>query len=194
MSESLSPVRLFIGIHCSGLPALRQALDELVAVRPDAGFRVAPPGNLHITLKFLGAMSPHLIPELMAAMTHVAAQTAPLTLQLRGAGCFPTALWAGVEPAPALCGLAAALGREMSALGFAEETKPYTPHITLARLKLRHGEFAQSWCQRHADAVWGRIEVPQISLFRSDSIEHSAQLSHQTGVRYSIINSATLRG
>lgn len=186
-------LRLFIGIHCGGLIALNQALDELAESRPDPSFKVTPHGNLHITLKFLGAVPPSRLPGITAGMTRIAAQSAPLALSLSGAGNFSTALWAGIQANGALNQLAAALDREMASLGFESDGKSYTPHITLARLKRGHREFAAAWCERHAETNWGALEVPQISLFRSDSIAHDAQ-SHQTAVRYSIINSVTLRG
>jgi 2'-5' RNA ligase len=92
------------------------------------------PDSLHITLKFIGAAAAPALPDIVSAMQRALANCKAFTLQLRGAGSFQSALWLGVEPNPALSGLATALNEAMAALGYARETKPFRPHLTLARL------------------------------------------------------------
>jgi 2'-5' RNA ligase len=134
-------LRLFIGIACPCTPVISRLLGALpgepegAADSRAAGLRVVAPDSLHITLKFIGAAAAPALPEIVSAMQRALANCKAFTLQLRGAGSFQSALWLGVEPNPALSGLATALNEAMAALGYAEEAKPFRPHLTLARLK-----------------------------------------------------------
>jgi len=133
-------LRLFIGIACPCTPVISRLLADLpgepeaAADSRAAGLRVVTPDNLHITLKFIGSATKPALPDIVSAMQRALANRCAFTLQLRGAGSFQSALWLGVEPNPALSGLATALNEAMAALGYAEEAKPFRPHLTLARL------------------------------------------------------------
>jgi 2'-5' RNA ligase len=64
---------------------------------------------------------------------------APFTLELGGAGAFPSArrasvLWLGVrDGADGLATLAASITAATAPLGFGADERPYHPHVTLAR-------------------------------------------------------------
>jgi 2'-5' RNA ligase len=133
-------LRLFIGIACPCTPVISRLLGALpgepegAADSRAAGLLLVAPDSLHITLKFIGAAAAPALPDIVSAMQRALANCKAFTLQLRGAGSFQSALWLGVEPNPALSGLATALNEAMAALGYAEEAKPFRPHLTLARL------------------------------------------------------------
>jgi 2'-5' RNA ligase len=63
-----------------------------------------------------------------------------------GEGVFPQqrspqVLWIGAdEGVPHLTRLAECLNQELETRGYPVETKPYRPHLTLARMKTREGE------------------------------------------------------
>ncbi|MFO7278702.1 MAG: RNA 2',3'-cyclic phosphodiesterase [Pseudomonadota bacterium] len=106
-----------------------------------AGGRRMPPGNLHITLAFLGSVPERRIPELEAAAGR-AAQA------FRAAGGVPVNVtldriehWAKPQivgattslPPRAAADLASILRRELVAAGFAPDLKPFRAHVTLVR-------------------------------------------------------------
>jgi 2'-5' RNA ligase len=107
-----------------------------------------PPGmkwvateSIHLTLQFLGAVPDERVADVKAAVASAAAASAPLHLEVRGAGGFPSArrarvVWAGVggDVAP-LQELVAALGRLLAPLGFPPEARAYSPHLTLGRAR-----------------------------------------------------------
>jgi 2'-5' RNA ligase len=66
-------------------------------------------------------------------------------------------------------------------VGFPPENRPFTPHLTLARLKrvLRRDDFLAT-LKVHRETVLGQLDVDRIELVES-------QL-HPSGARYSIIN------
>ena len=110
------------------------------------GIRWVSPEQFHLTLKFLGDTDAAELSAIAHAAQNAAEAIAPFTLSLSGVGAFPKrgnpqVLWIGVgEGVPHLTRLAECLERELEMRGYATETKPYHPHLTLARMKTREGE------------------------------------------------------
>jgi 2'-5' RNA ligase len=112
---------------------------RLAALGPRAGpgVRLAAGDDLHVTLHFLGNCQ---TPPAAAALASVRAGA--LTIELTAPGSFDLRggrriLWVGVRPSPPLLALHEQVGAALSALGFRPETRPFRPHITLARLAAR---------------------------------------------------------
>ena len=100
----------------------------------------AHPANLHITTKFIGEWPEGRLGELKSALAAPGARP-PIGVRIRNLGFFPNArapriFWCGID-APGLAGLAAATDGATAALGMARETRPFSPHLTLARIKDR---------------------------------------------------------
>ena len=196
-------LRLFIGIACPCTPVISRLLADLpgepeaAADSRAAGLLLVAPDSLHITLKFIGAAAAPALPDIVSAMQRALANCYAFTLQIRGAGSFQSALWLGVEPNPALSGLATALNEAMAALGYAEEAKPFRPHLTLARLthppaipcptqkRLNPGFDLQTWITQHQAGQWGNLPVTAVHLYRSDTLPD--------GVRYTVLSTVPLR-
>ena len=129
------PLRLFIGVACPCTPVIAALLDDLSnSLGRAAGLRVVARQNLHITLKFIGAAEASAVPGIVGVLQEALANHQSFELQLQGAGSFQSALWLGVAPNAALNALAATLNEALTPQGFAPETKPFRPHLTLARL------------------------------------------------------------
>jgi 2'-5' RNA ligase len=135
-------MRLFVGI-----PLADTVIRELAAVvarlrspaldrkLPMGGLRWTAPESWHITLQFLGETKPEPYECLAARLGEVRA--APVTVQLGELGCFDRAGVFYVD-ASLTQGLVALVQRVVSATskcGFVAETRPFHPHITLARAK-----------------------------------------------------------
>jgi 2'-5' RNA ligase len=98
--------------------------------------------NLHLTLKFLGEVEEKKVADVIAALERAASRHPPMTLVAHGLGFFPNlrsprVFWAGLEPNPTLSALSADVERECAALGFEKEDRPFSGHITLARIRGR---------------------------------------------------------
>ena len=132
-------MRLFTGLD---LPAevvhnLEQLLERL---RPTARIHWSHPANLHITTKFIGEWPEERLGELKAALAALASQP-PIAVHIRKVGFFPNphaprVFWCGVD-APGLEALANHTDSATAALGIARETRAFSPHLTLARIKER---------------------------------------------------------
>lgn len=91
----------------------------------------------HITLKFIGEVPSDRLDPIRGALEPVRAP-APIEIGFRGAGFFgndrrPRVLWVGIEASDALRELAEEIGCRLAPLGIAPESRPFAPHLTLAR-------------------------------------------------------------
>lgn len=97
--------------------------------------------NMHLTLRFLGEVDEESLESLGARLRDSCAQYAALTMFVRGTGVFPntrrpSVVWAGLEAVSGdLMGLQAAIETAAQAIGLPPETKPFHPHVTLARIR-----------------------------------------------------------
>ncbi|HEX8730605.1 MAG TPA: RNA 2',3'-cyclic phosphodiesterase [Ktedonobacterales bacterium] len=133
--------RVFIALDLSD--AAREALDRdlrrLARALPAA--RLSDPASLHLTLAFLGEVDDATLAAVIAATGEVTRATAPFELALAKLGVFgpreaPRVIWAGVGgDLPPLRALQRRLTDALEPLGFPHETRPFSPHLTLARLK-----------------------------------------------------------
>ena len=131
-------MRLFTGIDLPG--HVKDQLAALVArLRPTARLKWSTAGNLHVTTKFIGDWPSQRLGDLSAALRAVPTPP-PIRIAVRGLGWFPNpraprVFWAGVEADSALANLAQQTDGALAQLGVAPETRPYSPHLTLARIQ-----------------------------------------------------------
>lgn len=133
-------MRLFIAAHPD--PALLKRLEkaqQLLAFSSGGG-RFPQPGDLHLTLAFLGEQPETRVPEILEAMEEAAESAAGAglpALAIAGVSAMPGAkgdLWmAECRPDPGLNQLAASLGKELRRRGFPVDKRPFRPHFTLGR-------------------------------------------------------------
>ncbi|TAN23975.1 MAG: RNA 2',3'-cyclic phosphodiesterase [Acidobacteria bacterium] len=128
-------MRLFLAIPANR-EELRTALSTWKQATP--AIRWEAPEALHLTLRFIGAWPDARVRELEAALADL--RWPPFPLQLTHLGGFPDlrrprVLWAGIAPSPPLTALAGEISTRLAALGLAPDPRPFTPHISLARLR-----------------------------------------------------------
>ncbi|NJD35249.1 MAG: RNA 2',3'-cyclic phosphodiesterase [Betaproteobacteria bacterium] len=101
------------------------------------GGRVMRPASLHLTLAFVGLVTPTQIPLLEEIAGRVHAESFELSLDRLGFWPQRGILWAGCQQSPApLRRLAEALATDLRAAGFAIDHRSgadLVPHVTLAR-------------------------------------------------------------
>jgi 2'-5' RNA ligase len=136
------------------------------------GWRWTRAEGVHVTLRFLGEVDDSRLADLAPRWERAAlAATGPISLEVRGLGCFPSSrrprvLWVGVAEEPdrgRLRALAAATEREARAAGFAAEERGFRPHATLARAVA-----GPASAPPEAEWSFGRAWIESLTLFRSD--------------------------
>lgn len=131
-------MRLFTAIDIS--TAVKSNLETLVGrLRPTVKLKWSPPGNLHITTKFIGEWPEERLEELKPALAALPARAA-FEIAVEGLGWFPNphsprVFWAAVKAPAALADLARETDAAMARIGIPREPKPFAPHLTLARIK-----------------------------------------------------------
>src|SRR5580704_1179799 len=182
-------IRCFLALKVPADTVLRRVLKELSAM--GRALKAVEPENLHVTLKFFAAVEPNVIPEIQAIAARAAGQQIRSQLTLTGLGVFPHAqrpnvIWAGLEGAGAktLIAIAEEIEEPLGKLGFVREDRPFTPHLTLARMKARPPEALRDLLARHAKTVFGTAPVEEIELIRSEP--------GPEGSRYTILGSCAL--
>ncbi|HXW18243.1 MAG TPA: RNA 2',3'-cyclic phosphodiesterase [Candidatus Acidoferrales bacterium] len=136
-------MRLFVALEIP--EAIRRMLGELIAELKDTtqSARWVRSEGIHVTLKFIGETPTENVHAIQQALTKVRSN-ASVEVQMRGCGFFPNdrrprVLWVGVEGSPNLAELAAAVETRLTLLGIAPESRPYRPHLTLARFQSAEG-------------------------------------------------------
>ncbi len=149
-------MRLFIAIEIPD--DLKKMIGGLRVDIP--GARWVPAEQIHLTLAFLGEVEETAVEPLNMELARI--HLPEFKLCFSGTGCFPDrrrprVLWIGVEPHPLLTRLAATVHEVVLACGIPQEERPFSPHITLARLKFpAPGKY---------DAFFDRPEIQKLPPF-----------------------------
>ena len=148
---------------------LSLAVDGLHVKAPDTfdELRWTEPQGWHLTLAFLGPISPDTVPDLAAAMTNVAVTRPPFAVPTGGLGAFPSrrdvrVLWYGViDRSRRLAELAVEV---RNAVGL-ESSAPFRAHLTLARAR---GDRGHPLAPVIRDTVFpaGILNVDRLVLYR----------------------------
>lgn len=96
------------------------------------------PSDYHITLAFLGSASPEMLENTVQKVRTGVKHLASFPLTIKGLGVFgvenrPRILWAGIRKQSSLYDLQQDVWNACSSIGFKLDTKPFSPHITIAR-------------------------------------------------------------
>ena len=153
------------------------------------------PGNMHLTLKFLGNVDTGLIPEVRRAMDAAASSSSRCRLEVTGVGSFPggdriRVIWAGLAgEVDILQHLQAALDNGLAGLGFPPEERPFRPHLTLGRVREGASRAERESCVR---ALAGLPETPAMP-FPVDSIHLIKSQLTPNGPVYSRLATSALK-
>lgn len=143
MAPSADPERhrIFVAVPLS--PALLAAALELRERLGEAAARLrwVAPEHLHLTLRFLGALTDAQVTRVVEAAREAAAAASPFEVTLAGMGAFPSgraprAVWVGVtDGADRLAALAASLEAGLRRRRLPPADRPFRPHLTVARVR-----------------------------------------------------------
>ncbi|HYL84411.1 MAG TPA: RNA 2',3'-cyclic phosphodiesterase [Candidatus Angelobacter sp.] len=165
-------MRLFVALEIPSAVRenLAALLEELRAISREP--RWARPQNLHVTLKFLGEVTDAKVEAIRIALGNVRSEQ-PATMDFRGLGFFPNekqprVFWAGIEASPNLKTLAADLEAAMEKCGIAREQRPFSPHLTLARIESRGlPEKLRGAIAENAQRDFGTLRTNEFHLIQS---------------------------
>lgn len=189
----MEQIRSFIAIELPN--RLRLKLDQLEAQLKSSQqpwVKWVNPDSIHLTLKFLGNIASDRTGEITRAMEEAAQGIPPFHLEVKDLGVFPNlkrvqVAWVGISGEVDKLGeFQQRLESNLECLGFAPESRPFTPHLTLARLRNQASlderqRFGQLIAGSRFEA--GAIEVDAINLMRSQLTREGAIYSRISSVR-----------
>ena len=169
------------------------ALQETLA-RGGADVKWVGAENLHLTLLFLGEVEDRALPALCKAVGDACAARDAFRMSVESVGCFPNprrprVVWVGVgEGTTDVVALHDALETPLLELGcYRREDRPYTPHITLGRVKADRptDDLAMALAKQ---ARWrgGEANVSEVRVLSSEL--------RREGPVYTVLSRAKLRG
>jgi 2'-5' RNA ligase len=164
-------------------------LKELV---PDAKPSWSRDANLHLTLKFLGEIPQTSVSTFSEAASRAVAGLTPFTIRLEQTGVFPKhgsprVLWIGINDVNGkLAELHAHLENEAAQAGFEKDSRPFQPHLTVARL--RQSQHARLLADAHK-----RTEFEPAEIAVSELLVIRSELSSE-GSKYTVISQHELFG
>jgi 2'-5' RNA ligase len=168
----MSLLRAFIAIEIP--PEIKKAIaDQIASLKNSAGHAVrwVAPENIHLTLKFLGETSPSNVQPLSEALQAECEQHAPFEISVSGLGCFPNAhrprvIWIGLGIPQELNHLQHKLEQATARLGYATEDKPFSPHLTIGRVR----EQATSAELKNINCEFEKLHVGLLGTFTASSV------------------------
>jgi 2'-5' RNA ligase len=157
--------------------AIQQATAGLRKALGPALVRWVPPHNVHLTLKFLGDVSPANL-EMLQQMLVVETEQQPcFEFEVSGLGIFPTprrprVLWIGIQAPATLESLQRSIEAAAERLGYEAEGRPFSPHLTIGRVRQHLSSDQQRRVREAVKGVkvgsLGQTSASGVVLFRSD--------------------------
>jgi RNA 2',3'-cyclic 3'-phosphodiesterase len=183
-------IRAFLAVELSQelratLAALQQELKQRIEPELKRGTRISwvQPASLHLTIKFLGETDEQVIDPLRAAIEQAIGSQVTVDVPLERLGGFPRpqnprVLWVGPSEnwekgidAKRIAEIYATIEQACEDLRFLRETKPFSPHLTVARIKT--GERHVGVSLAHSGVldrplVLGSLAVESVALMKSE--------------------------
>jgi 2'-5' RNA ligase len=147
MSDAKSdknPAEMIRTFVCIDIPeSIKERIEKLQhdLRRIEAQISWVKPANIHLTLKFLGDVPQAKIPLINTAVSHASGSCSSFQVSIGATGCFPSprnpgVLWIGISRvSDDLQKVRDAIEDELARQGFGRETKKFTPHLTIARIR-----------------------------------------------------------
>lgn len=166
-------IRLFVAIELpkSVKVVLLAAASQVAQRLPGGAVRWVQPEQLHLTLRFLGDTAVTQLPTLQDQLSQLTARHPGFQLRLDGLGAFPNrkrprVVWAGLAGEMAvLQAMQAELEDRVVKLGWTREERPFSPHITLGRVKHASQVQGLDWSVRLAELG---VAVTAVQLVQSE--------------------------
>jgi len=166
-------IRSFIAFDVNNESVLRRFSEvQGTLLNTGANLKLVKPQNIHITMRFLGNISPHMVNSIHEKMKTVSFTS--LDAEIKGLGAFPNlrrprVVWAGIRKgADELKNISNQLEPRLRELGFRPDRKGFSPHLTIARVKTGRNKAELAQCvQDLADYEFGVVRADCLRLKKS---------------------------
>lgn len=201
-------IRAFLAVELSHgllaeLATFQQELKRRIEPELTRGVRIswAQSASIHLTLKFLGDMDEQMVDPLGIAIEQAIGSLGPVMVPLERLGVFPRpdsprVLWVGPSEqweqgveAQRVAEIHGAIEQACEGLSFLRESRPFSPHLTLARIKMGERQVGLVLAMSgllDLPLSLGQLAVDRVVLMRSEL--------NSTGSVYTKLWDVRLRG
>lgn len=167
-------IRSFIAFDIDSESVLKRMTEvQTMLTKTGADLKLVEPKNIHMTLRFLGNITPSTVEKIFEEMKKV--QFTPFDVRLHSVGAFPNpryprVVWAGItQGADQLRSIFEQLEPKLLGLGFAPDPKGFSPHLTIARVRSGRNRVELAKClSENENCEFGVIDAKCLKLKRSD--------------------------
>lgn len=179
------PIRSFIAFDINNeeiLKRLSEAQEKLA--KTGADLTLVKPENIHVTMRFLGDIHPDMVDKIYNGMEQVS--FAPFDVEIRGVGVFPTlryarVVWTGIQRgAEELRNIFNQVEPHLRGLGFKPDSKGFSPHITIARVRTGRNKAELARCV-------DELANFEFGILRADCLKLKKSVLTPKGPVYSIL-------
>jgi RNA 2',3'-cyclic 3'-phosphodiesterase len=178
-------VRSFVSIDLDDEQILSKVESIMSSLKSIGGdFKPVERENIHLTLKFLGNVTSSRLSEVKKALTGVRFQ--PFQLEIKGAGAFPSlkrmnVIWIGIgEGWTRVQQIFEQTETILHGQGFSRETRPFSPHITIARVR-------SSRKKDETAAFLGHLSEESLGIFKAQHVRLKQSVLSPSGPTYSTL-------
>ncbi|MGH9879068.1 MAG: RNA 2',3'-cyclic phosphodiesterase [Nitrososphaerales archaeon] len=164
-------MRTFVAVEVASKDAIKNMLD-FQNILLSAGLKAKPISSdqFHFTVMFLGEINEVMLDSIKNKLSDM--KFDPVQVTYRGVGAFPSfnsprIIWVGVDDVsgPKLIQIAKEVETRLNSLGFKSD-KPFTPHITLFRVKDRIHDARN--IMEHKERTFGDDLLDEVKVKKSD--------------------------
>ncbi len=167
-------IRTFIAVKIPR-PQLLEIQNIQNAAKKNGGdIKWVNPDNMHLTLKFLGDVDPVQIKKIAEAVRNAVQSESAFHVSIKGFDGFPNlvkprVLWLGIEKGKdVLVRIAGHIDENLSKQGFSPEKRPFSPHLTLGRVKSLKNVKDAVDCLKSTPIDMNGFYVTEISVIKSE--------------------------
>jgi RNA 2',3'-cyclic 3'-phosphodiesterase len=192
----MSLLRTFIAVeiplHVQKL--IQQATESLHKELGSGLIRWVPVQNIHITLKFLGDVSPTSVDHLTQILRAEADTCPAFDIAICGLGSFPSlrrprVLYIGIQAPAEFEALYRGIESACARLGYESEERGFSPHLTIGRVKQDASAVDQQRIRRALEGT----KIDSLGTARVNSVHLYKSELKPTGSVYTQIFSAPLK-
>jgi 2'-5' RNA ligase len=167
-------IRSFLAFDIEDQTILRRLTEaQAMLANTGANLRLVNPQNIHLTVRFLGDINPFMVEAIHEEMKQIS--FTPFTVELEGLGAFPKpnyprVIWAGIRKgAKEVRKVFEQLEPRLRGLGFKPDTKGFTAHLTIARVRTgRNKAILIERVRELEDYEFGIVKAKCLRLKKSD--------------------------
>jgi len=170
---SVERIRSFVAFEINEGSILKRFTSvQQALIDTGADMKLVKPKNIHVTVRFLGEISPVMVDEVCEEMNSITFK--PFEIELRGMGAFPNlrrvrVVWVGIRGgSEVITDIFNQLENGLCKLGFTPDRRGFSPHITIARVRSgKNRELLIRQILSRSDYDFGTIKADSLKLMKS---------------------------